>query len=164
VRLKSGAVVLGIVCVFGETPCVVQVPVLNRPVSGSDAGIRQADLVFRTMSVEQVPNDAILDVAQLIGKIANRQVIPPNQPIRPEDIQLPYAIRKGDLVQVCYRSQCLMISTVAKALSAATIGESLTLERIPSNSKESKDRHTTPTLITAVAVGPRQAEIHHDRA
>jgi flagella basal body P-ring formation protein FlgA len=159
--------ILIIVNGFGLGDCsqtMISVPVLNRPISETDDGIRATDITFQTLPVAVIPKDTVLDAAQLLGKIACHQIIPPHQPIRASHLKPAIVIRKGDLVQVCYRNRCLIITTFAKATHTAAMGECVTLETLPHAQSKDKEVSRSLTLITAVATGPRRAEISHDRA
>jgi flagella basal body P-ring formation protein FlgA len=76
-------------------------------------------------------------------------------PVERSVLKNPTIIKRGDMVDVVYRSQCLVVSAKGQATQDLACGDTGTFETQHDNSKQNVKK------ISAKVVGPSTAEIIH---
>ncbi len=114
--------------------------------------IRPEDLTFSAIPSFQAPQDAPRGANEVIGKIA-RLPLRSGAPVSVHDVSSVQVIKRDDLIEVAYHAEGISLVMQAKAMSAAAVGDTLSVMNPRSNK-----------LIQAVAVGPDQAVVGPEAA
>jgi flagella basal body P-ring formation protein FlgA len=93
------------------------------------------------------PNDAPSDAAQVIG-LAARRPLRAGTAVSSRDIAAAQVIKSGEIISVTYQNEGISLTLQAKAMSAAAVGDSVSVQNIDSKK-----------VIQAVAAGPGQAVV-----
>jgi flagella basal body P-ring formation protein FlgA len=91
------------------------------------------------------PSDAPSDAAQVIG-LAARRPLREGAVVSARDVAAAQVIKTGEMVSVTYQYDGITLTLQAKAMAAAAVGESFSVQNIDSKK-----------VIQAVAAGPGQA-------
>ncbi len=127
-----GRTTLGVRCVEGATwqvflPAQIrifaQAPVASHPLNAGDS-ITEADMRMEEIEITRYPAGAIADPAQLADKQLARPV-GTGQPLMRDQFQARQVLASGDMVKLVYSGQGFAVSTQARALSAASNGQSV---------------------------------------
>lgn len=135
------------VIVTGRIYTLAQVPVLNRLIHPGET-IEDHDLDWRQIRSETLPTQVIISKQDLIGMTPKHRSLQPQRPLQRSDLQMPTVIKRGQWVQVFYKSGSLSIGAQAEAKNDAALNQPVRLTRPGSKN-----------FIEAVATGPGQAEI-----
>ena len=148
-KLKSG----GKISFSGKIEWLTSIPILLRPIGPSDI-INTSDVGYQSYPVDQLTAMVVMDGNDLIGKSSAHTIVKPGLPVERPLLKNPTIIKRGDLVDVVYRSQCLIVSAKAQATQDLACGDTGTFETHHDNAKQTKK-------ISAKVVGPSTAEILH---
>ncbi len=134
-------------------------PLENLPVlkSTMNSVISADDITFARFPADKIKKeDVARDVGDLIGKqpIGSVQAL---QPISKKRLKEPLAVHRGQIVEVVYNSNRLMVSTRAKAQKDATIGQEIALEVLSSH-KDSQSSHAKK-VIHAIVIADGKAKV-----
>jgi flagellar basal body P-ring formation protein FlgA len=89
---------------------------------GRNQPIMASDVRTERMNLARVPSNAILRKDQVLGRRANRSIAV-NSVLRSDQVELPPAVRRGDVVQVLAESARLKITTQGIAQENGGIGD-----------------------------------------
>ncbi len=107
------------------------VVVARRPL-GRLSRIGPDDVVVEKRNLAQVPQDAVRAVAELSGKRSRRN-IQAGEPIRASQVEVPPAVKRGDLVTLRVENNTLVITALGKVLETGKPGEVIRVENISSH-------------------------------
>jgi flagella basal body P-ring formation protein FlgA len=148
-KLKSGE---KISC-SGKIEWLANIPILLRPIGPGDI-INVSDVGYHSYPVDQLTAMVVMDGNDIVGKSSAHTIIKPGLPVERSLLKNPTIIKRGDMVDVVYRSQCLIVSAKAQATQDLACGDTGTFETQHDNIKQTKK-------ISAKVVGPSTAEILH---
>ena len=112
--------------------------------------VQAQDLTFSKVASFAVPADAPRDAESVIGKMARRP-LRTGAPVSEHDIASAQVIKRDDVIEVAYNADGISLVLQAKAMSAASVGEPLSVMNVASKK-----------VFQAVAVGPDQAVVGPD--
>jgi flagella basal body P-ring formation protein FlgA len=98
----------------------IKLPVLRRTIARYET-ITENDIAWTETALRRVPRAALTDPAALIGMAARRR-LNPDRAILARDVQIPLAIRKGDLVAIVYTTPFMTLTARGRALQDAAAG------------------------------------------
>ena len=98
----------------------IRLPVLRRAIARYETITENANAWTKT-ALRRVPRAALTDPAALIGMAARRH-LNPGRAIMARDVQIPLAIRKGDLVAIVYTTPFMTLTARGRALQDAAAG------------------------------------------
>ncbi|MFN3523250.1 MAG: flagellar basal body P-ring formation chaperone FlgA [Phenylobacterium sp.] len=105
--------------------------------------VQPQDLVWGKAAA--APADAPADADQVIG-MAARRPLRAGAAVAARDVSAPQVIKAGEMITVVYENEGISLALQAKAMAAAGVGETLTVQNTASKK-----------ILQAVAVGPGQA-------
>ncbi len=152
-KLKSGDQIT----LSGKIEWLTNIPILLRPIGSNDI-INLSDVGYQSYPIDQLTAMVAMDSADLIGKSSAHTIIKPGLPVERSLLKNPTIIKRGDMIDVVYRSQCLIVSAKAQATQDLACGDTGTFETQHDNSKQNVKK------ISAKVVGPSTAEIIHGLA
>ncbi|MCE2716245.1 MAG: flagellar basal body P-ring formation chaperone FlgA [Pseudomonadota bacterium] len=140
-------------CTFsGKIEWLAHIPVLLRPIGAGEI-INVSDVGYQTYPVDQLNARFVMDANDLVGKTSSGVVVKPGLPVERSILKNPIIIKKGEVVDVVYRSQHLQVSAKARSTQDLASGDTGTFETQGENAKQ------TMRKISAKVVGPSTAEI-----
>lgn len=77
--------------------------------------ITENDVAWTETAIRPVSQSALTDPAALIGMAARRR-LNPGRAIMARDVQIPFAIRNGDLVAIVYTTPFMTLTARGRAL------------------------------------------------
>lgn len=135
-----------------QVPC--KVPVLTRALSGGEV-IKESDVAYKEIDSAKIGPSIVADKEKLIGKAVKRGTLRANSTIRLNQIENPAAIKRGDRVQIMFKTASLVISNIGVAKEDGSLGQVIGFE--VGNSEDNKS--AKKKIIHGRIVGPNQAEI-----
>lgn len=147
-KCKSGDQVM----FSGKIEWLADIPVLLRPI-GADDIINVSDIGYQSYPIDQLNARVAMDPNDLVGKVSAHAIIKPGLPVERSLLKNPIIIKKGELVNIVYRSQCLVVNAKARATQDLACGDTGTFETQQDNSKQMIKK------ISAKVTGPSAAEI-----
>ncbi len=147
-RFKSGEQII----FSGKIEWLAHIPILLRPI-GADDIINVSDVGYQSYPVDQLNAMVVMDANDLVGKTSAHTIVKPGLPVERSLLKNPIIIKRGEMVDVVYRSQCLLVSAKARATQDLAYGDTGTFETQQDNSKQMIKK------ISAKVVGPSTAEI-----
>lgn len=141
--------------ILGKIEWLIEIPVLKNPIAKSDI-ISESDIGWQKFPADKLSPSTVTKKEELLGKTSKHTPIKIGSPVNRSDLQSPLIVKKGDGVQISYKSPSMVITTQATALSNGSFGESIMLET--SSSKDGSGPVIKKT-IQAKITGPNQAEI-----
>ncbi len=133
--------------VTGRAHRLVDVPVLNRRLRNGDV-IGAQDIDLMRMRLSQIPSSAVLDTAGLVGQTP-RRVIDAMQPVIPENIAAPLAVRRGEHVTLHLQHGHLTLTARGRSLENGAEGEIIRVMNTSSN-----------RVIEGVVVGAQSVRVN----
>ena len=127
-----GRTTLGVRCIEGATwqvflPAQIKVhglaPVASHALNAGD-NVTDADMRFEEIELSRFPPGAIADPGQLADKQLARPV-PAGAPLLRDQFRARQVVAQGDTVKLVYSGPGFSVSTSARALSAATEGQTV---------------------------------------
>ncbi len=149
-KLKTGEKI----SVSGKIEWMTNIPILLRAIGPAEV-INLSDIGTQAYPVDQLSAMVVMDGADLIGKSSAHTIIKPGLPVERSLLKNPTIIKRGDIVDVAYRTQHLTVSTKAHATQDLACGDTGTFEIQRHGSNEQARK------ISAKVVGPSTAEIIH---
>lgn len=140
----------------GKIDWLIEIPVLNNPIN-SNRTITESDITWQKFSADKVTPTMITKKEDLLGKTSKYSVLRLGVPINLSELQCPVVIKKGDTVQVNYKSRTLEITARALAKSNGSIGETIFFE--PLSQGNGNEFNSSKKTIQAKVIGPNVAEI-----
>lgn len=137
----------------GKIEWMANIPVLLRPIGPGDI-INVSDVGYQSYPVDHLTAMVVMDGNDIVGKSSAHTIIKPGLPVERSLLKNPTIIKRGDMVDVVYRSQCLIVSAKAQATQDLACGDTGTFETQHDNIKQTKK-------ISAKVIGPSTAEILH---
>ncbi|MEK7820097.1 MAG: flagellar basal body P-ring formation chaperone FlgA [Pseudomonadota bacterium] len=107
--------------VSGRAHKMIAVPVPKRPVSKGEI-LRDDDLEFTRLKVDQVQPEITLDSALLVGKAAVRG-LRAGQPVAARDVERPILVTKDSPVTIVLQAPQMRLTTRGRALDAGGQGD-----------------------------------------
>lgn len=95
--------------------------------------INEEDLYTKKMNLAELPNDSIMEIKDVVGMRAKRN-IGPNALVRHAYIEIPPLVKKGDIVSIIAESDDLKITTLGIAKEKGSRGNKILVENV--NSKK----------------------------
>ncbi len=108
-----------------------QVVVAAKPL-GRNEPVSRSDIRTERMNLARVPADAVLNAEQVLGRRTNR-AIAANSIMRNDQVELPPAVRRGDVIQMLAESGNLKISTRGIAKEDGRPGERIRVSNLRSH-------------------------------
>lgn len=139
----------------GKIEWLTNIPILLRPIGPSDT-VNLSDIGYQSYPVDQLTAMTVMDSSDLVGKSSAHTIIKPGLPIERSLLKNPTIIKKGDLIDVIYKSQLLTVSAKAQSTQDLACGDTGTFE----TQHDSSSKQTTKK-ISAKVIGPGAAEIIH---
>lgn len=109
----------------------VQVVVSSRPL-GRFKPIEESDLELRELDLAVVPADYIAD-PQLIVGTRTRRAVEANTVLRPDLVELPPVVKRGDRVRIVAETAALRISAAGEVKQKGCVGERIPVVNLDSN-------------------------------
>ena len=106
--------------------------VVTRKPLGRFKPIREDDIEVQTLDLANLPTNVLSDPAEVLGKRTKR-AIGPQTPLRADIIELPFLVRRGDMVVIVAESESIKITTLGQVKKKGRLGE-----RIPVVNLDSK--------------------------
>lgn len=125
---------------------VVSVPVLARPVT-RDEVITASDVIMKEVSSNDLKDDTVMQQINVVG-LSARGLIQPDMPISANLLVQPKVIKRNQMVTVSLNSGRINLTSQAKALHDARIGDIVRLQ----NTQSEK-------IVQARVTGPQEATI-----
>jgi flagella basal body P-ring formation protein FlgA len=142
---------------IGRIDWLIEIPVLTNPIN-SNFVITESDISWQKFPADRITSTMAAKKEDLLGKTSRRGVLKLGMPINLNELQSPVVIKKGDTVQVSYKSRALEITARALAKSDGSIGEMIYFEPL-SQSHNGNEPNRQKKIIQAKVVGPSLAEI-----
>jgi flagella basal body P-ring formation protein FlgA len=140
--------------ISGKIEWMANIPILLRAIGPTEI-INLSDIGTQSYPIDQLSAMVVMDGADLIGKSSTHSIIKPGLPVERSLLKNPTIIKRGDMIDVVYRTPHLTVSTKAQATQELACGDTGTFEIQRSNSGG------TAKKISAKVVGPSTAEISH---
>lgn len=116
--------------VTGQLVEMMPVAVLNRSINRGEM-VQSSDVSIEKRPRESAPNDAIVDLNQIMGFIARRTIMA-GSPIKQGDLIRPDVVARGDTVTIIFEGRGLMITARGKALEAGGVGAVIGVQNLQS--------------------------------
>ncbi len=109
----------------------VKVVVSSRPL-GRYKPIEESDIDVREMDLALLPADFISDPEAVIGK-RTRRTVDANAVLRPDLVEFPPVVKRGDRVKIVAENAGIRISAVGEAKQKGCVGERIPVVNLDSN-------------------------------
>ena len=119
-----------ILTVVGQAEAMVQVALLNRPLSRGDA-VQPGDVTIERRRRRDMPLGAAAHPDQLAGLAAQRPLAP-GQVLRNAELSTPEQVEQNQIVMISYDSPGIALSLRGKALAAGAIGTVIQVQNLQS--------------------------------
>lgn len=117
----------------GNVTSLANIPVLKVPINRSEM-IGEGDIVFRAREIDRELRGVVVDVKQIVGKVAVRNLVV-GEPLRQSDIKAPTLISRGQSVNITSKVGGLTVTMKGKALGSAKAGDRLWVQNQSSNKR-----------------------------
>lgn len=117
--------------ISGSINRLLEVPVLKSSLRKGDI-IAQNDVEYTEIVDTSIRGDVILNADDLVGKTP-RQSITAGSVIKANDLDVPLAVKRGDLVTMIFERGSLQLSAMGKALQNGAIGDAVRVVNTESN-------------------------------
>lgn len=144
VTLEGGEA--GVIALRGRAEAQIEVPVPVRPLRRGQR-IDAADLESAWLPAARLDRDAVLDVAELVGREAGRGLAA-GRAVRAGDLRAARLVRKDETVTLLFRRAGLELAAAGTALDAGAEGELVRVVN-PSGGRP----------VRGVVVGPRAVQV-----
>lgn len=94
--------------------------------------ITEADISLNRMNLAKLPSNVIRKVEDVLGK-RTRRTIDSNTPLRPDLIELPPLVKRGDIVKIIVESEGLKVTALGKAKEKGRLGEMIKVTNVDSS-------------------------------
>ena len=136
--------------VTGAARQMVELPVLVRAVRRGET-IATSDVALLRLPLSRAPEDAALDLADIVGKSA-RSSLRADTPVPADRLMEPILVARNDVVIIVYRAGGLTLTVRGRALGEGARGDLVTVMNSQSN-----------RTIEAVVAGPGQVVVEPPR-
>lgn len=109
----------------------VKVVVSSRPL-GRYKPIEESDILIREVDLTGLPADFISDPEAVIGK-RTRRAVDANAVLRPDLVELPPVVKRGDRVRIVAESAGMRISAAGEVKQKGCVGERIPVVNLDSN-------------------------------
>lgn len=133
--------------VAGRVYGVSEVPVVTRRILPGEI-IKNSDIDILSVRSDHLQRNAIVDVAQLVGKSPKR-TLRPGRPITARDVREPVLVPKRGLVTIYYQRPRMTLTAKGRAMEDGAEGEVIRIANVQSN-----------TVIEAVVIGPYKVAVN----
>ena len=106
--------------------------VVTRKPLGRYKPIGEDDIELKTMDLSDLPEDVITDPEAILGK-RTRRAIGAQVPLRPDSVELPPLVKRGDLVVIIAESRGLKVTTRGQVKKKGRLGEQIPVVNLDSN-------------------------------
>ena len=130
----------------GRYAALIEVPVATRRIFGGEV-IQRSDIGFEKMPEHRLRNQTVYKISDLVGKSA-RRTLRDGQPIAAHEVEAPVVAKRGDMLQISYRTPYIEIRTMGEALEDGAIGKRISVRNPDSD-----------VVLRAVVIAPGMAEI-----
>lgn len=131
----------------GRIERMIDVPVLSETLSNGTI-IGERDIQMITMPAKSVAGqDMIIAKANLIGMTPRRNILS-GKPIKPNDLQAPLIVNRGESVTMTFSNGPLRLTALGKALSNGSKGDIISVVNMDSN-----------RTVEAVVTGAQEVKI-----
>lgn len=141
---------------IGKIDWLIELPVLKTPIN-SNLMITESDITWQKFPADKITATMITKKEDLLGKTSKYSVLKLGVPINLNELQSPIVIKKGDTVQISYKTRTLEVTARAMAKSNGSIGETIFFEPFSQNS--GNEQNNQKKVIQAKVMGPNAAEI-----
>jgi flagella basal body P-ring formation protein FlgA len=124
----------------------VEVALLNRAVARGEA-IKAEDVTIERRVRENVPTDALADLASISGRVA-RRALSAGGMVRQSEIMRQEVVARGEPVLIVYEAPGLALSLRGKANEAGAVGDIIAVQNLQSK-----------RLMQATIVGPGRVSV-----
>ncbi len=126
----SGDGMVGEIKVQGKIVKLNEVPVLNREMRSGEI-ITNSDISYAAYPEKRIGDNVVTDPIQLIGQ-SPKQRISANKIIRESEILPPILIKKGESVNMVYRTEFMTLQVVGYAMEDGRAGDLIRLKNTSS--------------------------------
>jgi len=106
--------------------------VVTRKPLGRYKLITEEDICLKRMNLAKFPSNVIIRYEDVLGK-RTRRTIDSNVALRPDLVELPPLIKRGDIVKVIVESEGLKVTTLGKAKETGRRGEMIKVINVDSS-------------------------------
>lgn len=145
-KLFNGDTLAATLPIEGRYEALLAVPVLKHRLHRSDV-IEKADITWEHVPEHRLRKDVIVSAEELIG-MSPRRVISNGRAIRLSEIEKPVVMKRGDIVQIRYRTPKIEIRTLGEAMDDGATGERIRIRNSESN-----------IVVRARVMGPGMAQV-----
>jgi flagella basal body P-ring formation protein FlgA len=131
-----------------------KIAVLAHPLSAGEV-IQESDIAYKEINSERVADSIISSKEELVGKTVKRGNLRANTPIRFNQVEKPTMVKRGDRVQIMFKTSSLVISNMGVAKEDGNLGQIIGFE--VGNADDGKS--SQKKMIHGRVIGPNQAEI-----
>ncbi len=117
--------------VRGMAERIRRLPTLRHAMKNGDI-IAESDIVWIERPAYGLRRDLVADTASLVGTTP-RQTIAAGEPVRPEDLQQPLLVSRGDVVTLVYNHNGMMLTAKGRALTDGAKGQLVKVSNLGSN-------------------------------
>ena len=94
--------------------------------------IDEGDICLKKMNLEKLPSNVITRYEDVLGK-RTRRSIDSNVTLRPDHVELPLLVKRGDIVRIILESQGLKVTALGKAKERGRRGEMIMVVNVDSS-------------------------------
>lgn len=131
---------------FGTAISYVELPVLRTRLR-RDSVISDADVVWRSFRVNQVPDDALDDPAAIIG-LSPARTFTPGKPVLAVDLRAPTMVKKGAVIAMRLTTRNMRIAATGRALESGALGDIIQVRNTQSK-----------LVVDAIVTGTEQVSV-----
>lgn len=121
--LNRPAQQLGSIDVSGRYEEMVEVPVMKYRLSSGNI-IHEDDVEWQKLPSTRVKREAVMDMAELVGKSVVRGLTP-GRPVLADEVQQPPVVLRRSPVRISYQSNNLSIQAVGTAMQDGAVGDKI---------------------------------------
>ncbi len=115
----------------GMAERIKRIPTLRHSVKNGEV-IGEGDIVWVEQPANSVRKDVVLDQDIIIGSTP-RKTINANELIRPEDLQLPLLVNRGDIVTMVFNHNGMYLTTKGRAMADGAKGQIIKVSNVGSS-------------------------------
>ncbi len=106
--------------------------VVTRRPMGRFSPLEEEDVEIRAMDMADLPSDYISDLQSVVGK-RTRRSLDANTVLRPDLVESPPLVKRGDRVTILVESQGLRVTAIGQVKQTGCLGESIPVVNLDSN-------------------------------
>lgn len=117
--------------VTGRVIEMAEVPVLRRRIESGEV-IRSEDIDWISLRSDRLGRDAVIDIADLLGK-SPRRPVRPGEPLRRGDLREPILVPKNSLVTIRLETPRMILTAQGRSLEPGAKGDAIRVMNTKSN-------------------------------